>query len=448
MDPNERPDPAGQGLNPQSAVPHWLDIAPLPIFIVRDAQPERIVLNRRATELFMRTPTREADVGTIFENPLQLQDLRRRLQDSPSVSDVSARLRGGDGAALWGSMNACRASHEGLQSLVIIPWPLRPCNLPTAGAPQDFAFWKAVFDHAGVAIAVLDRNLKPQMLNQFARELFGFGDDDGQGFGIERIIHPDDWPETQQQWRALLAGEIGSFRAEKRYLRKDRKVFWGDVSVTGLGDYAERPPLFLAFIIDITERRRVEERLQRSNRKLVRQLHKIRALKEQLQELALRDPLTGLYNRRHMEDTLHRELARSAREQLPLSLVMMDLDEFKALNDHYGHPAGDRVLVALARILRSGTRIADVCCRIGGEEFLAILPGASIETARQRAEHWRKALEQQRIRHGGIELRSTLSLGVAAFPQHGQTVDTLIAQVDGALYAAKRGGRNRVIVQP
>jgi diguanylate cyclase (GGDEF)-like protein len=158
------------------------------------------------------------------------------------------------------------------------------------------------------------------------------------------------------------------------------------------------------------------------------------------------DPLTGLYNRRYMEIMLSHELQRADRAGYPVSIIMMDIDHFKKLNDTYGHPAGDQVLRSLAALMKSQVRRADVACRYGGEEFLIILPETSLEVAAERADTLRFSFSKLIIEHGGQTMQANLSLGVAAFPTHAQIPPQLIQVADTALYAAKTGGRNRVVV--
>jgi diguanylate cyclase (GGDEF)-like protein len=197
---------------------------------------------------------------------------------------------------------------------------------------------------------------------------------------------------------------------------------------------------------ELSERKRAEEGLREANRRLQGQLAEIEELQERLREQAIRDPLTGLFNRRYLTETLERELARVSREGLPLSIVMIDVDHFKALNDAHGHRAGDLVLLALGNLLSAQTRHGDIACRYGGEEFVVVLPGAPVEKARSRAEVWRAAFQDLRVAHEKTELRATLSLGLAAFPLYGTTGDDLLRLADKALYAAKRHGRNRLVV--
>lgn len=180
------------------------------------------------------------------------------------------------------------------------------------------------------------------------------------------------------------------------------------------------------------------------NRLLSEKYQEIHALHEELRDQALRDPLTHLHNRRYLDETLPRELARARREHYPLAVAILDLDHFKQINDCHGHPAGDAVICALADILKNGTRAGDVICRYGGEEFIVALPGMAIQEAAQRTDEWRIQLAHRRVRHGDIEISVTLSAGVAASPTDASEMELLIDYADDALYRSKQEGRNRV----
>jgi diguanylate cyclase (GGDEF)-like protein len=169
-------------------------------------------------------------------------------------------------------------------------------------------------------------------------------------------------------------------------------------------------------------------------------------LREKLREQATRDPLTGLYNRRYLEESLERELYRTNREGTPLCVAMLDLDYLKKFNDTFGHEAGDRVLRELGRVLRDKLRKSDISCRFGGEEFVLVLPGSTLADARQRVEQIRLLVKGLQIRHEDQILgRLTVSGGVAASPEHGSTAADLLRAADDALYAAKQAGRDRVV---
>ena len=173
-------------------------------------------------------------------------------------------------------------------------------------------------------------------------------------------------------------------------------------------------------------------------------------LQESLRQQSIRDPLTGLFNRRHMEASLDREFARATRLQAPLSIIMLDVDHFKRFNDTYGHAAGDVVLKALGALLNEHTRQEDIACRFGGEEFVIIMPGAGEEDATKRAESIRHQVETKvHLEFGGKELPPfTISLGVSAWPQNQGPPQALLSHADTALYQAKNSGRNRVAVAP
>ena len=166
-----------------------------------------------------------------------------------------------------------------------------------------------------------------------------------------------------------------------------------------------------------------------------------------LQQESTRDPLTGLYNRRYLEETMQRETRRAARAEHALSVLMLDLDHFKKFNDTYGHDAGDTVLREAASLFTKSVRAEDIVCRYGGEEFVIILPLADINIAQARAERIRGKLHNLPILHHGQPLGAvTVSIGVAALPQHGTSPNELLEAADGALYRAKGEGRDRVVV--
>jgi diguanylate cyclase (GGDEF)-like protein len=187
-----------------------------------------------------------------------------------------------------------------------------------------------------------------------------------------------------------------------------------------------------------------EKALHAANETLRRQLDEIHLLQEQLREQANRDPLTGLYNRRYLGGTLEREMARSKREGQPLSLMLIDIDHFKKVNDSYGHLAGDEVIKRLAGMLCENARAEDVACRYGGEAFLLLQPKMSLSIARERAEQWRTAFSAMIVPFGEFRIQTTLSIGLAAYPGHGKSSEELIESADRALYLAKSEGRNRV----
>jgi diguanylate cyclase (GGDEF)-like protein len=170
-------------------------------------------------------------------------------------------------------------------------------------------------------------------------------------------------------------------------------------------------------------------------------------LRETLKYQSVRDPLTGLFNRRHMEEFLARELLRANRNHKPLAVFMADLDHFKQFNDSFGHEAGDMLLREVGALFLSQIRGGDIACRYGGEEFLIILMDAKLDAARQRAETLRELVRGLQVHHRGQVLRQvTISVGIAAYPDHGTTAQEMINAADKAMYRAKSSGRNRIVV--
>jgi len=168
-------------------------------------------------------------------------------------------------------------------------------------------------------------------------------------------------------------------------------------------------------------------------------------VRDTLHEQSIRDPLTGLYNRRFLEEFLLRELARADRKKHALSIITLDIDHFKRINDSLGHGAGDIVLRRVGLLLQGYVRESDIACRVGGEEFSLLLPEAAMQIAAQRAENIRGGVHELTLKYDGHNLGAiTISLGVAAFPEHGTTPDAIIRAADQALYDAKSRGRDRV----
>jgi len=170
-------------------------------------------------------------------------------------------------------------------------------------------------------------------------------------------------------------------------------------------------------------------------------------LNEALQQQSIRDPLTGLFNRRYLEESLEREISRAERSHKRVGIIMMDVDHFKSFNDRFGHEAGDIVLRELGGFLRKQIRKADIACRYGGEEIMLILPESSLDVCQERAERIRQTVKHLDIQHQRQKLGCiSLSLGVAMYPEHGLTGAAVIEAADAALYIAKKTGRDRVVM--
>ncbi|WP_369602949.1 diguanylate cyclase [Hahella sp. SMD15-11] len=198
---------------------------------------------------------------------------------------------------------------------------------------------------------------------------------------------------------------------------------------------------------DSLARKRLRGRLERIVRPLGMALHNLH-LRQRLRDQSIRDGLTGLYNRRFLDDRLEAEIRRCERAGVPLAILLVDVDFFKHINDTWGHPAGDQVLIKLATLMQTSVRESDLVCRYGGEEFVLVLPDIQPDQAVERAEALRQRVENTAfvIDEAGTRLNLTLSVGVAWYPAMGCRGGQIIRAADIALYRAKRGGRNRVEV--
>ncbi len=285
-----------------------------------------------------------------------------------------------------------------------------------------------------------------------------------------RIAGLVDLPSVKYQWTlgqlrevgTLLVGGIKDFPAHAEYERREfenegLKAFvvfalnikerligfvgfdWINKECDNLEHVVALLKMLGVVIANTIERQRLESHREET-------IAELRQKQERLLTLSIRDELTGLYNRRHMEESLTREISRALRHKTSLAIIMLDLDYFKRINDNYGHMAGDLVLVEVGRFLGERSRGEDVVCRYGGEEFVIIMPGASLEAAMKRAEDiCREAPGNMRVKYREKNLPDiTVSLGVAAHPEHGETSDLLLYNADSALYQSKKGGRNKV----
>ena len=203
----------------------------------------------------------------------------------------------------------------------------------------------------------------------------------------------------------------------------------------------------------LSDNQRLEQRVRERTAELEDSVAKLRhaleegeGLREELRQQAIRDPLTHLFNRRFLEEFLEHEINHARRSQYKVGLIMFDVDNFKEINDGFGHEAGDTVLREIGRLALSSIRRGDVACRHGGDEFILVLPESSLTMGLQRAEELRERVRHLRWEFQGKRLAGvTLSLGVAEFPSQGDTRAELLQSVDWALYRAKQAGRDRAV---
>ncbi|MFA1719080.1 sensor domain-containing diguanylate cyclase [Xanthomonas campestris] len=273
-----------------------------------------------------------------------------------------------------------------------------------------------------------------------------------------------DRAEQVAAWGTLADGERGSIAPEECWaLRRDRTHLVEDASVGMVCQHAgvNLPPHASTVCIPLSAQGTQLGMLalrgdnaqelasltvaEAAAEQLSLALHNLR-LRETLRQQSIRDPLTGLFNRRYLEEALNHELSRCTRRVQPLSVLMLDVDHFKQFNDLHGHSGGDRVLAAIGELLLTQTRGEDICCRYGGEELTIILPEVDLATASAMAEKLRAGIDALQVMADGVSLpKITASFGVATFPGHAGNAAQLLRKADEALYRAKQAGRNQVV---
>jgi diguanylate cyclase (GGDEF)-like protein len=229
-------------------------------------------------------------------------------------------------------------------------------------------------------------------------------------------------------------------------LSVSNRINWYELSIAAMSHSHPEDARFIILARDITERKNIEDKLKHANDNLHSHIMEIEALQTELREQAVRDPLTGLFNRRYLKETLDREAARALREKKPIGFIIMDLDHFKQINDTYGHKAGDMVLQKLGGLIIRNLRTEDIPCRYGGEEFTIMMPGASLAKTLERANLLLRQITEMEVVYDGANIKVTASMGVSIFPDHGTGEEDALIRADRALYHAKELGRNQVFV--
>ncbi len=245
-------------------------------------------------------------------------------------------------------------------------------------------------------------------------------------------------------WQTVTRGDSWSGTIVNR--KKDGTEYQEEQTIAPVLDDAGAITHFIAIKQDVTEQRRVQAELERAHGELAARVTQIEDLNAQLREQAVRDPLTGLHNRRYLEQTMKRDISRARRSGETLVVAAIDVDSFKSVNDVHGHAVGDRVLLQLADVLLSQVRSSDLVCRVGGEEFVVVMPRGEIPGALKRAEEWREAFAGRTVDgREGASVHTTISIGLARFRDPAESFAACLKRADEALYAAKNAGRNRVV---
>lgn len=283
------------------------------------------------------------------------------------------------------------------------------------------ARFESAFDCAPIGMALVDMDGRWLQVNDALCRITGHSRSELEATTLRAITYPDDVDRDADLLRDLLDGRITSYQTEKRYRHAWGHHLWVQLTVSLVRDHRGKPLHVISQVQDISERKEMAARLE---------------------FLLDHDFLTGLYNRRRFEQDLAREVERASRYGGKGAVLMIDLDNFKDVNDTFGHKAGDDLLKGVAGALKHRLRQTDILARVGGDEFAAVLPEADADQAQIAADEIVKTLRQQVAMLGDQSIRATASVGVALFD--GLSAEEVLALADQSMYEAKQAGRNRV----
>lgn len=311
--------------------------------------------------------------------------------------------------------------------------------------------YRLLAENISDVIWILDVNeLRFRYVSPSVERLRGYTADEVLQQKLEEALTPQALQMFQEKLpiyvQEFLNGEAGFHVNEVEQPCKDGSTVWTEATTNFRINESNSHLEVYGVSRDITERKLNEHFLKQANHELQIHVKKVEQLSQELQEQAFRDPLTGLYNRRYLKESLQREFNRADRELFPISILIMDIDRFKNINDTYGHQVGDKFLIIIADLLKKNSRGSDITCRYGGEEFVLVLPETETQAAYTRAEQFRVEISKVHIPHEMKELSVTVSMGIAAYPEHSTIAEDLIVKADLALYQSKNNGRNRVTV--
>lgn len=305
--------------------------------------------------------------------------------------------------------------------------------------------YQEIFKSSHVAIGITDLQGRYVQVNPAWCKLMGYTAEEALELDVESLTPPDQQERSNHNYEALVKGEIKSMHITRKYLRQGGESFWADVYVSPLKDTEDNITGILGVIVDIDRLMQAEQELGQLNKQLSEKNDELKIAVEELKHLASYDPLTHLMNRRVLSEAFHRETLRSKRKNQGLGLALCDIDNFKKLNDTYGHDVGDKALVEVSEVFLHEIRGTDYVGRWGGEEFLFILPDTGVEGIMVVIERIRKAVERIEIEKGDELVRFTASFGICYWEKDFDFA-TMIEEADKALYQAKRTGKNKSVL--
>jgi diguanylate cyclase (GGDEF)-like protein/PAS domain S-box-containing protein len=290
-----------------------------------------------------------------------------------------------------------------------------------------------LFENINDGVLVFNENKKVVDMNPGAEKLMGMN--------FTELITNDN-PTATKYWDLYDDHFSRTDNCRFEILSPYNNRTWLNINISPLKNRRGSFLGWVAIMEDITLRKETEKELHRINQRLASQLDENRQLEKQLREQANRDAMTGVYNRACLKESLANEILYAEQQKQPLSILMIDVDYFKKINDTYGHKAGDDVLITLGKLLLSQTRDSDFVSRFGGDEFVLFLPNMNHEAAFQRAESWRQACKKIIIPGLADDIGFNISIGIAVYPNNARTMDALLSEADRALYQAKQSGRD------
>ena len=359
-------------------------------------------------------------LGLLWENPVDRQKVITALNETGVCNNLEAVFRHKNGQELIGSASARFFALNGVPHILSVTSDITERK----AAEQEVRKLSRAVEQSPAIIVITNLAGEIEYANPKFTQTTGYTLAEVVGKN-SRLLKSGHTPqqEYQQLWDTITSG--GEWRGEFQNKKKNGDLYWESATIAPIWDQRGAITHFLAVKEDITERKSLEELLQNQ---------------------AITDELTGVYNRRHFMALATLELKRAIRLKHPFAVAMIDLDHFKQVNDTYGHAAGDQVLIALSQIIQKQIRNIDVLARFGGDEFVLLFLETNAEQARGVIERVRLALTTQPIDMVGKPISLTLSSGIASLMNENESLDSLLRYADQALYRAKEAGRNRVEV--